>query len=48
MAYQATVVPAMASSPWKLSPHFSITRREAVLVAMVALMIRSKPTVSNP
>jgi hypothetical protein len=48
IAYQATVVPAIASSPWNRSPHFSITRREAVLVAMVALMIRSNPTVSNP
>jgi hypothetical protein len=30
----------MGNSPWKRSPHFSITRREAALVAMVALMIR--------
>jgi hypothetical protein len=40
IAYQATTVPAMGNSPWKRSPHFSITRREAALVAMVALMIR--------
>src|SRR6266545_4191408 len=48
MAYQATTVPAMGSSPWKRRPHFSITRRDAALVAMVALMIRSRPTVSKP
>ena len=48
MAYQATTVPAMGNSPWKRRPHFSITRREAALVAMVALMIRSRPTVSKP
>ena len=38
----------MGSSPWKRRPHFSMTRREAALVAMVALMIRSNPTVSRP
>jgi hypothetical protein len=48
MAYQATTVPAMGSSPWNRRPHFSITRRDAALVAMVALMIRSSPTASNP
>src|SRR4030095_1198352 len=47
IAYQATTVPAIGSSPWKRSPHFSITRRDAALVAMVALMIRSSPTVSK-
>jgi hypothetical protein len=40
IAYQATTVPAIANSPWKRSPHFAITRRDAALVAMVALMIR--------
>ncbi len=34
MAYQATTVPVIASSPWKRRPHFSITRRHALLVAM--------------
>jgi hypothetical protein len=38
----------MGSSPWKRSPHFSITRRDGALVAMVVLMIRSNPTASKP
>jgi len=48
MAYQATTVPAIGSSPWKRRPHLSITRREAALAAMVTLMIRASPTVSKP
>jgi hypothetical protein len=48
IAYQATLVPAIATSPWKRNPHFAITRRHAALVAIVALMIRSSPATSNP
>jgi len=48
MAYQATRAPLWVNSSWKVRPHFSITRRDAALSARAVLMIRFRPTTSNP
>jgi hypothetical protein len=47
-AVQATRAPLWVNSSLKASPHFSITRRDAALSARAVLIIRSRPTTSNP